>query len=95
MLALTAPYVRLIGAFHEGRSQDEVAVRAVRLALSQLLRGRPLAHGRRLDVPAGTAIRFEPGIATDVDLVPFVGDRVIPGLRGETAGRLDEPKGVS
>ena len=56
---------------------------------------RPLAHGRRLDVPAGTAIRFEPGIATDVDLVPFVGDRVIPGLRGETAGRLDEPKGVS
>jgi urease subunit beta len=30
---------------------------------------RPLAHGRRLDVPAGTAIRFEPGIATDVDLV--------------------------
>ena len=56
---------------------------------------RPLAHGRRLDVPAGTAIRFEPGIATDVDLVPFVGDRVIPGLRGETAGRLDEPKGGS
>ena len=46
MLTLTAPYVRLIGAFHEGRSQDEVAVRAVRLALSQLLRGRPLAHGR-------------------------------------------------
>ncbi|MFT7394447.1 MAG: urease beta subunit [Candidatus Azotimanducaceae bacterium] len=56
---------------------------------------RQLAHGRRLDVPAGTAIRFEPGIATDVDLVPFVGDRIVPGLRGETGGRLDEPKGVS
>lgn len=44
MLALTAPYVRLIGAFHEGGSQDEVAVRALRLASSQLLRGRAVAH---------------------------------------------------
>ena len=51
---------------------------------------RTAAHGHRLDVPAGTAIRFEPGIATDVDLVPFVGNRVIPGLRGEVAGPLDE-----
>ena len=47
------------------------------------------AHGLRLDVPAGTAIRFEPGIATDVELVPFVGGRVVPGLSGETAGSLD------
>lgn len=51
---------------------------------------RDAAHGLRLDVPAGTAIRFEPGIATDVDLVPFVGERVIAGLRGETAGPLDD-----
>lgn len=50
-------------------------------------RGR--AHGYRLDIPAGTAVRFEPGIATDVDLVPFVGARVIPGLRGGVAGPLD------
>jgi urease beta subunit len=50
---------------------------------------RDAAHGLRLDVPAGTAIRFEPGIAADVDLVPFVGDRIVPGLRGETAGPLD------
>ncbi len=50
---------------------------------------RQIAHGRRLDVPAGTAIRFEPGVATDVDLVPFVGARIVPGLRGETAGPLD------
>ena len=50
---------------------------------------RAAAHGRRLDVPAGTAIRFEPGVALDVDLVPFVGARVVPGLRGETAGPLD------
>jgi urease beta subunit len=50
---------------------------------------RAASHGHRLDVPAGTAIRFEPGIATDVDLVPLVGDRVVLGLRGETAGPLD------
>ncbi|MGA9279241.1 urease subunit beta [Ilumatobacter sp.] len=50
---------------------------------------RVAARGHRLDIPAGTAIRFEPGIATDVDLVPLVGERVVLGLRGETAGALD------
>ncbi len=52
---------------------------------------REAARGQRLDVPAGTAIRFEPGIATDVDLVPLVGDRIVVGLRGETGGPLDDP----
>ena len=47
------------------------------------------AHGHRLDIPAGTAVRFEPGIALDVDLVPFVGHRIVRGLRGEVAGPLD------
>jgi len=51
---------------------------------------RVAARGHRLDVPAGTAVRFEPGIARDVDLVAFVGARVIPGLRGAVAGPLDE-----
>lgn len=51
---------------------------------------RTAARGHRLDVPAGTAVRFEPGVATDVDLVPFVGRRVIAGLRGEVAGALDD-----
>ena len=50
---------------------------------------RAAAHGMRLDVPAGTAVRFEPGIVTEVDLVPFVGRRIIPGLRGQVAGPLD------
>jgi urease subunit gamma/beta len=50
---------------------------------------RDAAHGHRLDVPAGTAVRFEPGIALDVDLVPIVGRRVVPGLRGAVAGPLD------
>ena len=50
---------------------------------------RAAAHGLRLDIPAGTAVRFEPGIAIDVDLVPFTGNRVIAGLRNEVAGPLD------
>jgi urease subunit gamma/beta len=50
---------------------------------------REAAHGHRLDIPAGTAVRFEPGIAVDVDLVPFVGNRVIEGLRGAVRGALD------
>ena len=50
---------------------------------------RAAAWGRRLAVPAGTAVRFEPGINREVDLVPLAGTRVVPGLRGEVAGPLD------
>lgn len=53
---------------------------------------RDAARGHRLDIPAGTAVRFEPGVVVDVALVPFVGQRVIPGLRGEVAGPLDRPE---
>jgi urease beta subunit len=52
---------------------------------------RAAARGFRLDIPAGTAVRFEPGIAMDVDLVAFVGDRIIRGLRGDVGGPLDAP----
>jgi urease subunit beta len=52
---------------------------------------RSAAWGHRLAVPAGTSIRFEPGIGRDVDLVPFGGARVVPGLRGECGGPLDRP----
>src|SRR5437588_2692422 len=52
---------------------------------------RDAAWGRRLDVPAGTAVRFEPGAAREVDLVPLTGRRVVPGLRLEWAGPLDDP----
>jgi urease subunit gamma/beta len=51
---------------------------------------RDAARGLRLDVPAGTSVRFEPGIAIEVALVPFAGRRVIAGLRGQVAGPLDE-----
>ena len=44
---------------------------------------RTAARGHRLDVPAGTAVRFEPGVTRDVDLVPLAGKRVVPGLRLE------------
>lgn len=55
---------------------------------------REAAHGHRLDIPAGTAVRFEPGIAMDVTLVPFAGDRRIVGLRGAVAGDLDGSTGA-
>ena len=38
--------------------------------------------GHRLDVPAGTSVRFEPGVEREVSLVPLAGRRVVPGLRG-------------
>lgn len=50
---------------------------------------RNAARGYRLDVPAGTAVRFEPGIDREVSLVPLVGARVVAGLRGQIAGALD------
>ena len=52
---------------------------------------RDVAWGRRLGVPAGTSVRFEPGIARDVVLVPFGGLRVEAGFRGAVRGRLDPP----
>ena len=54
---------------------------------------RAAAHGHRLDVPAGTAVRFEPGVVVDIELVPFVGLRIVPGLRGQVGGPLDGAAG--
>ena len=50
---------------------------------------RDAAHGQRLDVPAGTAVRFEPGLEREVDLVPLAGTRVVPGLSLPAPGPLD------
>jgi len=50
---------------------------------------RDAAWGHRLAVPAGTSVRFEPGLPRDVELIPFTGRRVVPGLRGLAAGPLD------
>jgi urease subunit beta len=54
---------------------------------------RVAAWGHRLAVPAGTSMRFEPGIPRDVDLVPLGGRRIVAGLRGECAGPLDAARG--
>jgi urease subunit beta len=53
-----------------------------------LLFDRAAAWGQRLAVPAGTSVRFEPGVTRQVDLVPLGGLRVVPGLRGECGGEL-------
>ena len=50
---------------------------------------RAAARGQRLAVPAGTSTRFEPGIALNVELVPFAGARFVAGFRGEVNGPLD------
>jgi len=42
---------------------------------------REAARGYRLDIPAGTSVRFEPGVSREVTLVELAGRRVIPGLR--------------
>ena len=42
---------------------------------------RDAAWGYRLNVPAGTAVRFEPGVEREVSLVPLAGRRVVPGLQ--------------
>jgi urease subunit beta len=54
-----------------------------------LLFDRAAAHGQRLDIPAGTAVRFEPGQTREVSLVPVRGSRVIQGFQGKVMGALD------
>jgi len=50
---------------------------------------RTAAWGYRLAVPAGTSVRFEPGMPRDVELVALRGNRIVPGLRGLSGGPLD------
>lgn len=49
---------------------------------------RAAAKGQRLDIAAGTAVRFEPGQTREVTLVPFQGTRTIFGFRGTVMGEL-------
>ncbi|MEM9190926.1 MAG: urease subunit beta [Myxococcota bacterium] len=53
---------------------------------------RTATRGMRLDIPAGTAIRFEPGQTREVHLIDFAGARVVFGFRGEVSGPLDETR---
>jgi urease subunit beta len=54
-----------------------------------LLFDRPAARGMRLDIPAGTAVRFEPGDERSVDLIPLAGSRQVYGFNGLINGYLD------
>ncbi len=58
-------------------------------ANAALLFDREAARGKRLDIPAGTAIRFEPGDNRDVNLIPFSGARNVVGFNGQINGPLD------
>ncbi len=49
---------------------------------------RDKARGMRLDIPAGTAVRFEPGQTREVTLVALAGARTVYGFRGEVMGKL-------
>jgi urease subunit beta len=49
---------------------------------------RAAARGQRLDIAAGTAVRFEPGQTRDVTLVPYRGARIVHGFRGDVMGEL-------
>ena len=51
---------------------------------------REAARGMRLDIPSGTAVRFEPGQSREVRLVAFGGARRVVGFRQEVMGKLDE-----
>ena len=51
---------------------------------------RDKARGMRLDIAAGTAVRFEPGQSRDVQLVALAGSRTIYGFRGDVMGKLDK-----
>jgi len=52
---------------------------------------REAARGFRLDIPAGTAVRFEPGQTRTVQLCAYAGDRIVQGFRGAIMGPLDQP----
>ena len=51
---------------------------------------RKQARGMRLDIPAGTAVRFEPGQTREVKLVALAGTRTVYGFRQEVMGKLEK-----
>ena len=50
---------------------------------------RTLARGQRLNIPAGTAVRFEPGQSREITLTPYRGARIVHGFRGDVGGALE------
>jgi urease subunit beta len=52
---------------------------------------RERTYGFRIDTPAGTSVRFEPGQVQTLRLVPYRGERTVYGFRGYVNGKLDDP----
>lgn len=50
---------------------------------------RAAARGFRLNIAAGTAVRFEPGQTREIELVAYAGDRIVHGFNAQVMGRLD------
>ncbi len=59
---------------------------------SALTFDRQSAVGKRLDIPAGTAVRFEPGDTRSVRLIDYVGTREVYGFNGLVNGHLNDPR---
>lgn len=57
-----------------------------------LVFNRESARGFRLNIPAGTAVRFEPGQKRTIELVALAGDRIVYGFQAAVMGALDQPK---
>src|SRR5262249_51230370 len=55
---------------------------------------RTAALGYRLDIPAGTAVRFEPGLSREVRLIPYAGSRLVYGFRQAVMGALPPSRGA-
>jgi len=51
---------------------------------------RQQSYGYRLDIPAGTAVRFEPGQTRQINLIPYAGKRVVYGFNGRVNGILED-----
>src|SRR5262245_44410691 len=51
---------------------------------------RKAAFGHRLDIPAGTAVRFEPGLSREVSLIPYEGERLVYGFNHAVMGALPQ-----
>ena len=50
---------------------------------------REIARGRRLNIAAGTAVRFEPGQSREIELIPYAGQRKVFGFRQQIMGKLE------
>jgi urease beta subunit len=83
--------VRLVVA-HTGDRPVQIGSHFHFFEVNRALRfDRRAAYGMRLNIPAGTAVRFEPGEEKDVNLVALAGTRTLRGHNGLVDGALDDP----